>query len=109
MKQKLRKRDIVTRFSTAVLFLLLVLQLFTKKVTIATNLNSHEFCLYLIALLLLNVPIREPLLLKPLRILHSKQPKVVERALTHNSLPYYNPGYKDSVYKGIERGMQVGL
>ncbi|QDZ19430.1 mechanosensitive ion channel protein [Chloropicon primus] len=109
VKQKLRARDVVTRLSTVVLFLLLGLQLFTHEKAVAANLNSHEFCCYLILLLLLNVPVGAPILLVPLRVLHKHSPKIVERLLTHNPLPGYQPSYKESIYKGLERGVQTGL
>ena len=58
----LKKRDILTRLSTGVLFVLLVSQLFAKKRILATHLNSYEFGCYMILLLLLNVPAKVCLL-----------------------------------------------
>ncbi len=107
-----RARDLVTRLTTGVLFLLLLCQLFTKKRPLATHLNSHEFGCYLVVLLLLNVPIDSPFLLKPFKFLYSRHPKFLESVILGQQVAKsqaYKPTYNDSFYKGIERGLQVGL
>jgi len=89
-----------------------MLQLFSKpKQKLAKNLSSHEFGCYMILLLFLNVPMSSPLLLKPLRVLYARHPRMVERLLIGSALinSDYAPTYKESIYKGIERGLQVGL
>ena len=111
---RLKKGQLLSRLSVGALLILLSAQVFTRKATkLARHLNSHEFCCYLIVLLLLNVPTTGPLLLKPFHFLFNRKPALVEELFIGRALSQhknkYKPSYEDSMYKGLERSAQVGL
>ncbi|WZN65113.1 mechanosensitive ion channel protein [Chloropicon roscoffensis] len=109
VRQKLRKRDIITRLSTATMFLLLVLQLIPGERAIMSQLNKHDLCWCFTLLLGFNVPWNNPIAIAPLKVAHAQSPAFFERAVTHNALSGYAPPYEQSVYKGAERALKVAL
>jgi hypothetical protein len=111
---RLKKGQLLSRLSVGALLILLSAQVFTRKATrMARHLNSHEFCCYLIVLLLLNVPTTGPLLLKPFHFLYNRRPALIEELFIGRALSQhknkYKPTYEESMYKGLERSAQVGL
>ena len=74
VRQKLRKRDIITRLSTATMFLLFVLQLIPTKRAIVSQLNKHDLCWCFTLLLGFNVPWNNPIAIAPLKVAHGKSP-----------------------------------